>query len=192
MRASPICIVWVLHMYGTMLAPPPLPSSAVLAEYWGGPEAVRPHLSGDGPHAALDYWERLRGHRAFPARADLDPMVLRRHLPAIFLLDAAEDGCFRYRVVGALISEYFGPGSPVGRTPEEIYGDQAEVALAPLRLVRDRRCLYMHASSARYIRHHRNYVYYSLLLLPLGNSDARVDKIVGVVTFISEDEAARA
>jgi len=189
MQVLTIYILWVLAMYGSMLAVAP-PSSAVLAEYWGGPEAVRPHLSGDGPHETLDYWERLRGARAFPARTDFDPMALRHHLPSLFLLDAASDGNFYYRVVGALISEYFGPGSPVGRTPDEIYGDQAEVALAPLRLVRDRRCLYMHASSARYIRHERNYVYYSLLLLPFGERDARVDKIVGVVTFISEDEAA--
>lgn len=168
------------------------PASAVLAEYWGGPEAIRPHLSGAGPHEALDYWERLRGSRAFPARSDLDPMALRHHLPSVFLVDAASDGSFRYRVVGSLIAEYFGPGSPVGRTPEEVFGDQAEVALAPLRLVRDQRCLYMHASSARYIRHHRNYVHYSMLLLPLGKRDAWVDKIVGVVTFISEEEAESA
>jgi hypothetical protein len=164
-------------------------SSAVYAECSGGPEDVRPHLSGDMAPAVLDYWERLRGKRRFPARADFNPMDIRKQLPFVNLIDALPDGTFRYRVVGGMIAEFFGPGSPVGRTPQEVFGENAEVALAPLRLVCAERCLCMHAASASWIHEARNYVRYEILLLPFGDSEARVDKILGVVDFMTEEAA---
>ncbi|MEX1153889.1 PAS domain-containing protein [Parvibaculum sp.] len=167
--------------------------SAVFAEYSGGPEDVRPHIAHRGALCdALAYWEALRGRRRFPARAEFDPMALRRHLPVIYLLEAAPDGEFRYRVVGGMISEFFGAVSPVGRTPQEVFGENAEIALAPYRLVCARRCLYMHRASAAWLYRNRAYVHYNVLLLPMGTDEARVDKILAAVDFISEEAARRA
>lgn len=90
-----------------------------------------------------------------------------------------------------MISEFFGGGSPVGRTPQEIFGDTAEVALAPYRLVCAERCLYSHTASAAWLYNNRNYVHYNVLLLPLGDSEARVDKILAAVEFVPEGTGAR-
>jgi len=176
-------------MHGTLPATQAL--SAVIAEYAGTPDEIRPHLAGAVLHEVLAYWESLRGGRRFPARADFNPMVLRRHLPVIYLMDALADGSFRYRVVGDMISDFFGAGSPVGRTPQEIFGDTAEVALAPYRLVCAEGCLYTHTASAVWLHKDRNYVHYNVLLLPMGESDARVDKILAAVDFVSEEAAQR-
>jgi hypothetical protein len=164
--------------------------SAVFAEYSGGPDDVRPHIGRRGAlFDALAYWEALRGDRSFPARAEFDPMALHLHLPVIYLLEATPDGEFRYRVVGGMISEFFGTGSPVGRTPQEIFGENAEIALEPYRLVCARRCLYMHRASAAWLYQSRAYVHYNVLLLPMGTDETRVDKILAAVDFVSEETA---
>ncbi|MDO8837969.1 MAG: PAS domain-containing protein [Parvibaculum sp.] len=175
-------------MHGMLSASQTL--SAVIAEHAGAPDEIRPHLTGAALPAALHYWESLRGARRFPARSDFDPMALRQHLPVIYLMEATPEGEFRYRVVGEMISEFFGTGSPVGRTPQDVFGATAEVALAPYRLVCQRGCLYTHTASAAWLYKNRNYVHYRVLLLPMGKSEARVDRILGVVEFVAE-EAAR-
>lgn len=176
-------------MHGTLPATQAL--SAVIAEHAGMAADIRPHLSGAALHEVLDYWESLCGGRRFPARADFDPMAVRKHLPVIYLMDALADGSFRYRVVGEMISDFFGAGSPVGRTPQELFGDTAEVALAPYRRVCAEGCLYTHTASAVWLYKNRSYVHYQVLLLPMGDSEARVDKILAAVEFVAESVAAR-
>ncbi|MEQ8266832.1 MAG: PAS domain-containing protein [Parvibaculum sp.] len=163
--------------------------SAVQAEYSGGPEAIRPHLGGEALPAVLDYWERLRGSRRFPPRSAFDPMALRAHLAQVYLLDVLPDHVFRYRVVGGAIADFFGETSPVGLTPEEVFGATAGIALAPYRLVSAQGCLYMHTASAVWLYRNRPYVHYSVLLLPMGESEQRVDKILAIVDFVPEREA---
>ena len=168
------------------------PSSAVQAEYWGGPETIRPHLTAGAPLALLDYWDSLRGPRRFPARAQFDPMAVRKHLPNIFMLDVLPGGVFRYRVVGSVISEFFGAGNPVGLTPEQVFGANAEVALKPMRICSAERAPYMHTASAQWHYRDRDYVYYEVVVLPLGDSDAAVEKVLCCAEFVSAEDAARA
>ncbi len=53
---------------------------------------------------ALDYWIRIRGERAMPSRADLDPIDIRRILPNVVLIDVASEPLdFRYRLIGTKI-----------------------------------------------------------------------------------------
>ena len=168
------------------------PSSAIRTEYCGDAAALRPRLTSVAPLAVLDYWDKLRGARRFPARADFDPMAMRKHLPLIFMLDVLPDGQFRYRVVGSVISEFFGAGNPVGMTPEDVFGANAEVALAPMRICMERRQPYMHTASAAWHYCDRDYVYYEVVVLPLGDSDDKVDKLLCCAEFVSAEEAARA
>ncbi|MEQ9195925.1 MAG: PAS domain-containing protein [Parvibaculum sp.] len=167
------------------------PSPAVLSEYWGAPAEIRAHLHAEGPLAVLDYWERLRGPRRFPSRADFNPMEVRKYLPLIFMLDVLPDETWRYRVVGSVIADFFGAGNPVGKTPEEIFSANAEVALTPLRLCTRERAPYMHTASASWLYRDRTFVHYTVLLLPFGESDDAVDKVLCVAEFVSEEEAAR-
>jgi len=46
------------------------------------------------------YWERKRGARRMPSRADIDPADLKRILPNIILTKIDRDGRVRYTLVG--------------------------------------------------------------------------------------------
>jgi hypothetical protein len=59
-------------------------------------------------HFAVGYWSRIRNGRALPDQADVDPRVLKRLLPFVFLLDARPDGSFVYRLAGTALCERFG------------------------------------------------------------------------------------
>src|SRR5258706_3902556 len=59
-------------------------------------------------HFAVGYWSRIRHGRAAPDQADIDPKVLKRLLPFVFLLDARPDGTFVHRLAGTALCERYG------------------------------------------------------------------------------------
>jgi hypothetical protein len=64
--------------------------------------------------AGLAYWDRLRGDRVMPARADIDPVAIRHFLPYVMLVDVLRDPLdFRVRLIGSEI-ERLAPSSPHG------------------------------------------------------------------------------
>ncbi|HVP85556.1 MAG TPA: PAS domain-containing protein [Rhizomicrobium sp.] len=55
-----------------------------------------------------DYWEKKRGDRRMPSRADIRPSELREHLAWVIMADVLNGGeDFRYRLIGTLVTEYF-------------------------------------------------------------------------------------
>ena len=85
------------------------------------------------------YWQRKRGARAMPARADLEPAEIKRLLPGMLLVDVrpSEDGAlaFVYRLVGTREVDMRGhdpTGKPVA---EAYYGKSAELVTACYRRV---------------------------------------------------------
>jgi hypothetical protein len=49
----------------------------------------------------LAYWRAKKGDRAFPSRADIDPMEFTRELPRVMMAEVSYDPLeFRYRVAG--------------------------------------------------------------------------------------------
>jgi hypothetical protein len=49
----------------------------------------------------LAYWRAKKGDRAFPSRADIDPMEFSRELPRVMMAEVSYDPLeFRYRVAG--------------------------------------------------------------------------------------------
>jgi hypothetical protein len=49
----------------------------------------------------LSYWRAKKGDRAFPSRADIDPLDFRRELPRVMMVEVSYDPLeFRYRVAG--------------------------------------------------------------------------------------------
>src|SRR3546814_21056572 len=71
-----------------------------------------------------DYWDGKRRGRAFPARADIDPLELGQMLPNLFLVDVLEDAPhFRYRLSGGHVDEL--PGQRLtGRSEERRVGTE--------------------------------------------------------------------
>ena len=52
----------------------------------------------------LDYWNRLRGTRAMPARTEIDPREIRRSLRYVHMYDVVDGGeDFRARLVGTSV-----------------------------------------------------------------------------------------
>jgi hypothetical protein len=73
-----------------------------------------------------DYWERKRGGRSMPSRADIKPSELKDHLGWIIMVDVLPDAAdFRYRLIGTLVTQYFG-GDATGKTVSEAWAPQGE------------------------------------------------------------------
>lgn len=87
------------------------------------------------------YWDRLRGERAMPRRADFRPEAVPRHLPAILMidvegLDEQGVGVYRYRVVGTESVRLRGR-DPTGKLVREgFFWSSAEAAIAVYESVR--------------------------------------------------------
>jgi hypothetical protein len=68
---------------------------------------------------ARAHWQAMRGARALPSRADLDPADIRDLLPVTQLLDVIEGGAdFRYRLIGTQVDALNG-GFYTGRRLSE-------------------------------------------------------------------------
>lgn len=80
-----------------------------------------PGLSQPVLGSVLDYWEKKRGTRRMPRRADIDALELKPYLRHLFLIEALGGGEFRYRLIGSEITERYGRNS-TGKTVREIYG----------------------------------------------------------------------
>ena len=73
--------------------------------------ATRAVLTCDLNIRALDYWNKQRGDRVMPARADLDPADIMNILPNVILLDVKPEPLdFRYRLIGAAITNNLNSG----------------------------------------------------------------------------------
>ena len=77
------------------------------------------------------YWERKRGQRRMPRRADIDPAEMVPFLPALMIVDVVPDARrYVYRLVGTKECEARGrdpTGRPVG---EAFIGSSRETVLA--------------------------------------------------------------
>jgi hypothetical protein len=58
--------------------------------------------------ALFKYWEKQRGPRPAPARADIDPVGLRRELGDVFMLAADFVDTLRFRLAGTRVCALFG------------------------------------------------------------------------------------
>ena len=128
----------------------------------------------------LAYWERKRGDRIMPTRADIDPLELKGHLGWLILVDVLpglED--FRYRLVGTNIVHAVGRDS-TGRTVRELYANTAagyvSMTLKLFRLVAEEAQAVWTGGTLRVLgRGHRQF---QTLMLPLDTGDGAVGKIL--------------
>jgi hypothetical protein len=59
-------------------------------------------------HLLVGYWSRLRRGRALPDQTDVDPRAIKRMLPYVFILDAADLDRPLYRLAGTSLCERYG------------------------------------------------------------------------------------
>lgn len=91
------------------------PASAVVTE---NPQ----HLDNPILDGVLDYWNRRRGARPMPSRAEIRPGDLKAHLGWLCFIEALpEFDDFRFRLVGSRVADYF-LSEATGLTVREAYG----------------------------------------------------------------------
>ena len=133
---------------------------------------------------ALAYWERKRGLRAMPSRAEIEPSEMIRLLPNLQLIDVAEGGSrFRYRLVGTAIVAAFGR-EYTGKWLDELFPtERSKFAEEVYRLACSER-LPVFARST-YVTATERELIANRMCMPLSVDGAAVTMIMGALTFES-------
>mgnify|MGYP006437575267 CR=1 FL=1 len=150
-----------------------------------GPDADL-ELRHEDHRALYDYWRGKLRDGALPARADVDPVDLRRMLPRLALIDVLREPqglAFRYRLTGTEIVNRAGR-DPTGKRFDELYdGDYLTTANDTYRRVVDSGR--PHTSDRVYpLVPGREYMRYDRLLLPLAGDGATVDMVMLLIVVL--------
>ncbi len=126
--------------------------------------------------AIEDYWNGLRGDRAMPARADIDPMDIVPHLPFVGLVDVLEGGHdFRFRLLGTALDYVFGDYYTGWRLSEIEREDLRRIFTAAfLPPTREGK---PHRHSGLLTVSQNEHLEYELLVLPLSRDGVRPDML---------------
>lgn len=132
------------------------------------------------------YWLSKRGERAFPSRADFDPLVeIPRLARNIMLLDVLHDPLdFQYRLIGDKMREHMG-ANWVGRRWSEIEFQRPPnpIWLHHQWVVEHREPRFLRPSN---VGPHREFLFIESAVLPLGDSPDRVDMQMVFAEFRSK------
>lgn len=132
-----------------------------------------------------EYWQRKRGQRAMPARADINPAEMKANLGWVVLVDALPDlSDFRFRTIGTRVSDYFPPHS-TGKLVSEAFASYGETVvrlmLASYRKVA-REKIVLHAwGAADWAR--KEFLDFEALYLPLSDDGVTVNMVLSGLTF---------
>jgi len=133
---------------------------------------------------ALETWNRLRGDRAMPSPADIDPLTLPRALlPHILLIDVEHEPAlrFRWRLIGTHITNVTGRDS-TGRYWDEIYDRQifGKLKTGPLWIMKHRRPVRTFGS-AYYVS--KDFIGSESVDLPLSVDGSTVSRVMVVTQY---------
>lgn len=132
--------------------------------------------------ALYEYWDRLRGGRAMPRRADVDPTHIPRLLPSIIMYGAAPDGGYTVRLVGEEVVHFVGSnatGQPAGSI---MLARAAEMMVRILDAVKVERAPKFRAGKAHW-HQSKTYRDFEACFLPLSVDGETVDIILGGIKF---------
>ncbi|NIA71203.1 PAS domain-containing protein [Pelagibius litoralis] len=131
----------------------------------------------------LEYWNRKRGNRRMPARADIEPAEFLKILPHIFLLDVqAKPLDFRYRLIGTKMDEHM-MGSYTGLWMSQIAHQKAPSRIwSSCRRVTEERVPL--SSDTPYVGKNKEFLTTEDLILPLSDDDDQVNMLLVTVGFV--------
>jgi hypothetical protein len=147
---------------------------------------VNPDIGDDKSFAdLLAYWNRKRGDRLMPARADIDPVDLKSHLGSLLLIEVLPGlADFRYRLIGTNITAAYGRDS-TGKTVSELYQaadpDTYRWLMVFYRLVAEERAPVRGGIPLRAVGKH--FMSFDTLYLPLSHDGTTVDMILAESHF---------
>ena len=136
-----------------------------------------------------EYWDKKRGARAMPSRADIKPSEMKEYLGWVILVDVLPGyDDFRYRTIGSRVSQYFLADS-TGRTIREAfaaYGEGAVNAVVAVhrKAARDRVALRSYGGAGWL---DRSFLDFDAIFLPLSDDGETANMVLSAFTF---DQAA--
>ncbi|MBI2256336.1 MAG: PAS domain-containing protein [Proteobacteria bacterium] len=148
------------------------------------PAALEPRH--DGPQWLVDmppeiealyrYWDKKRGLRRMPRRADVDPADLTAHLPSILLVDVVpDDRLYVYRLVGTREAKIRG-NDPTGKpVMDNTFLDRAQALRNYDHVVLSKA---PHVDATPTTSEDREWLDMESIFLPLSEDDNEVDKIL--------------
>lgn len=125
----------------------------------------------------LALWQSVRNGRSMPARQDMTPQLLRRHLGWVHIFDVVQEPLdFRFRLYGSRIAEVLGVDA-TGKLLTEAFSGPFLNSLFPAfeALVREKRPLLLQSSGAGA---DKEFLPITSMMLPLSDDDERVDAIL--------------
>lgn len=141
-------------------------------------------------HALRDHWLALKGNRAMPARADIDPTHIPTLLPHIVLVDVAgAPPVFRYRLIGTMVTKIANRDATGRVLDESLYGANTERVLRAYRET----AADMSPKAVREIVQFvdKDWIKTEVLLMPLSSDGENIDMIVGAVDIVDKDPTPR-
>lgn len=137
--------------------------------------------------AAYAYWDRKRGGRQMPRRADIDPVELKPYLSNLLIVDVLPDPWrFRYRLIGTRNVAFRGRDTTGQDVADGLVGGDRNQILALYRYVAETGgCLYdfapLRSENGRYLSDESLY-------LPLSEDGHTVSQILVYSTIVDMDE----
>lgn len=140
--------------------------------------------------ALRDHWLALKGKRAMPSRADIEPTDIPALLPHIVLVDVfGAPPAFRYRLIGTAVTKIAGRDATGRILDETLYGANTDRVLRTYReTVADR--------SPKAVREivqfvDKDWIKTEVLLMPLSGDGRTIDMIIGAVDIVDQDPNPR-
>ena len=128
------------------------------------------------------YWQTLRGSRAMPSRADIDPTQIPKLLPHIIMYNVEGPGAYTIRLVGESVQSFVGQnrtGRPAGGIMNE---RAAEIMIRILDAVATERAPRFRAGKTHW-HQDKSYRQFEACFLPLSTDGIAVNVILGAVMF---------
>jgi hypothetical protein len=149
------------------------------------PSSLRPPLTDSRLAALFAYWDGKRRGRGMPKRSDIDPIEMRQWLGNLLLIDVTVEGRFIYRLYGTRFVDNFGRDM-TGRSVDDLPVEQQERVRTDYEAVcasRQPRARLYTASfevpqRGTMQRSEPQVVTWERLVMPLGDSEARVDMLL--------------
>jgi hypothetical protein len=130
--------------------------------------------------ALYEYWDTVRGGRAMPARADIDPGKIPTLLPHIIMYTAAAD--YRIRLVGEEIVRFTGRNATGHQAASTMSPRSAEMMIKILDAVATERMPKFRAGKTHW-QSDKTYHDFEACFLPLSADGETVDIILGGIRF---------
>jgi hypothetical protein len=142
---------------------------------------TRDSLARDYAKEVYDYWHETRGEKCFPPTAAVDPTRLpRASLPYLSVLEVEKHPFrLRSRLAGTAFAEQLG-SDPTGHYLDELPGMDAQLARMKWCVEKQRPYLTNDLVTFAPNKHKR----YQVLILPFGDQEKGVERVVGVFCFL--------